>query len=51
MTKEASFDKQALLECGNGTMFGPGNAQLPVPDMLMMDRINRIADSGGAGRC
>jgi 3-hydroxyacyl-[acyl-carrier protein] dehydratase/trans-2-decenoyl-[acyl-carrier protein] isomerase len=29
-------------------MFGPGNAQLPVPNMLMMDRIVRIADKGGA---
>jgi 3-hydroxyacyl-[acyl-carrier protein] dehydratase/trans-2-decenoyl-[acyl-carrier protein] isomerase len=29
-------------------MFGPGNAQLPTPNMLMMDRIVRISDSGGA---
>lgn len=30
-----------------GEMFGPGNAQLPKPNMLMMDRITRITDSGG----
>ncbi len=28
-------------------MFGPGNAQLPLPNMLMMDRVIRITDSGG----
>ncbi len=43
-----SFDRDQLLKCGHGEMFGPGNAQLPVPNMLMMDRITRIADEGGA---
>lgn len=45
---EASFTKAELLECGAGKMFGPGNAQLPVPNMLMMDRIVRISDEGGS---
>jgi 3-hydroxyacyl-[acyl-carrier protein] dehydratase/trans-2-decenoyl-[acyl-carrier protein] isomerase len=48
MTKEAAFDRPQLLQCGNGQMFGPGNAQLPVPNMLMMDRVTSIRDSGGA---
>jgi len=48
MAKEESFTYQQLLECGHGKMFGPGNAQLPTPSMLMMDRVTRIADSGGA---
>lgn len=43
-----SFDKQQLLDCGHGKLFGPGNAQLPVDNMLMMDRIVDINDSGGA---
>ncbi|MBK1718977.1 3-hydroxyacyl-[acyl-carrier-protein] dehydratase FabA [Thiocystis violacea] len=48
MNKEASFNRDELLACGRGEMFGPGNAQLPVPNMLMMDRITRIANFGGA---
>ncbi|MCB1859506.1 MAG: 3-hydroxyacyl-[acyl-carrier-protein] dehydratase FabA [Gammaproteobacteria bacterium] len=48
MGKEQSFNRDELLECGYGRMFGPGNAQLPVPNMLMMDRVIRIADAGGA---
>jgi len=48
MSKVESFERDALLQCGYGEMFGPGNAQLPVPNMLMMDRITRIADTGGA---
>ncbi|RLW59497.1 MAG: 3-hydroxyacyl-[acyl-carrier-protein] dehydratase FabA, partial [gamma proteobacterium symbiont of Stewartia floridana] len=38
MTKQTSFNRDELLSCGNGNMFGPGNAQLPTPNMLMMDR-------------
>jgi len=48
MAREQSFNREELLDCGYGRMFGPGNAQLPVPDMLMMDRINLISDEGGA---
>ena len=48
MSKEASFDREQLLQCGRGEMFGPGNAQLPVPNMLMMDRVVLITDHGGA---
>ncbi|MEM9101958.1 MAG: bifunctional 3-hydroxydecanoyl-ACP dehydratase/trans-2-decenoyl-ACP isomerase [Pseudomonadota bacterium] len=45
---QSSYDKEALIACGNGELFGPGNAQLPVPNMLMMDRITHISDQGGA---
>jgi 3-hydroxyacyl-[acyl-carrier protein] dehydratase / trans-2-decenoyl-[acyl-carrier protein] isomerase len=48
MTKSEILDLEALLKCGYGEMFGPGNAQLPVPNMLMMDRIVKISDRGGA---
>lgn len=42
------FDKDALLRCATGDLFGPGNAQLPLPPMLMMDRITDISGDGGA---
>ncbi len=47
MTRQSSFSKEELLQCGRGEMFGPGNAQLPLPDMLMIDRIIHISDEGG----
>lgn len=47
MTKKNSFTREELLSCGRGEMFGPGNAQLPTPNMLMMDRVNWISDEGG----
>ena len=43
-----SFDKDALLKCASGDLFGPGNAQLPAPPMLMMDRITEVSEDGGA---
>jgi hypothetical protein len=45
--RKASFDFQALLACARGEMFGPGNAKLPLPPMLMFDRITSICDVGG----
>jgi 3-hydroxyacyl-[acyl-carrier protein] dehydratase/trans-2-decenoyl-[acyl-carrier protein] isomerase len=42
-----SYDYEALLACGRGELFGPGNAQLPLPPMLMFDRISEIRESGG----
>jgi 3-hydroxyacyl-[acyl-carrier protein] dehydratase/trans-2-decenoyl-[acyl-carrier protein] isomerase len=47
MTRQNSFSRDELLSCGHGKMFGPGNAQLPTPNMLMMDRIIHISDQGG----
>ena len=45
--RESSYTHEELLECGHGRMFGPGNAQLPLPPMLMFDRIIHISDTGG----
>ena len=47
MTSKSSFSKEELLACGRGEMFGEGNAQLPLPPMLMFDRIVKISDEGG----
>lgn len=46
--RRSSFEYEDLLACGRGEMFGPGNAQLPLPPMLMFDRISHIAETGGA---
>ncbi|TQV71344.1 3-hydroxyacyl-[acyl-carrier-protein] dehydratase FabA [Exilibacterium tricleocarpae] len=45
--RKSAYDRDALLECGYGRLFGPGNAQLPVPNMLMLDRISHISAEGG----
>ncbi|MGV6816299.1 MAG: 3-hydroxyacyl-[acyl-carrier-protein] dehydratase FabA [Thiotrichales bacterium] len=47
MSKQSSFTKEELLDCGHGKLFGPNNARLPLPNMLMMDRITLISDEGG----
>lgn len=47
MQKKNSFSYEELLACGRGEMFGAGNAQLPLPPMLMFDRIVSITDEGG----
>lgn len=47
MTVKNEFSKEELIECGHARMFGPGNAQLPLPPMLMFDRIIKITDDGG----
>jgi 3-hydroxyacyl-[acyl-carrier protein] dehydratase / trans-2-decenoyl-[acyl-carrier protein] isomerase len=45
--RQKSFTYEKLIECGNGTLFGEGNAQLPLPPMLMFNRITNINESGG----
>ena len=45
--KEDSFNYEKLIECGKGVLFGKGNAQLPLPPMLMFDRITHINEIGG----
>ena len=45
--RESSFSYEKLIQCGNGNLFGEGNAQLPLPPMLMIDRIININNSGG----
>jgi 3-hydroxyacyl-[acyl-carrier protein] dehydratase/trans-2-decenoyl-[acyl-carrier protein] isomerase len=42
-----AFSSEELLLCGRGKLFGPGNAQLPLPPMLMFDRIVAIHETGG----
>ena len=42
------YSREELLACGRGELFGPGNARLPLPPMLMMDRIVRIAPTSGS---
>lgn len=46
--RRSSFEYEDLLACGRGELFGPGNAQLPLPPMLMFDRIAEISETGGA---
>src|SRR5476649_1653685 len=47
MTKQNAFTREDLLRCSRGELFGPGNAQLPAPNMLMVDRITHISEEGG----
>ena len=46
--RQKSYTYQELLDCAHGRLFGPGNAQLPLPPMLMVDRISNISADGGA---
>jgi 3-hydroxyacyl-[acyl-carrier protein] dehydratase / trans-2-decenoyl-[acyl-carrier protein] isomerase len=48
MLNKSSYTRDELLSCGRGELFGPGNAQLPLPPMLMFDRIVTINDTGGS---
>ena len=43
-----SFTYEELIACGKGDLFGEGNAKLPLPPMLMFDRITEINDNNGA---
>ncbi len=45
--RKNSYTYEELIGCGRGELFGPGNAQLPLPPMLMFDRIIHIDDAGG----
>ena len=44
---QPAYNKEELIACGMGNLFGPGNAQLPVDQMLMIDRIPHISSEGG----
>ena len=46
--KKNSYSYDELINCGEGKLFGPGNAKLPLPPMLMFDRITEITDDKGA---
>lgn len=45
--KKSNYGYEDLLECAHGRLFGPGNARLPLPPLLMLDRIIQITDKGG----
>ncbi|GIT27397.1 MAG: 3-hydroxydecanoyl-[acyl-carrier-protein] dehydratase [Gammaproteobacteria bacterium] len=47
MTVQHQFNREELLSCARGELFGLGNAQLPMPPMLMFDRIVHISEEGG----
>ena len=47
MLRKNSFKYEELIDCANGKLFGPGNAKLPSPPMLMFDRITNIQDTKG----
>ncbi|MDB3933652.1 3-hydroxyacyl-[acyl-carrier-protein] dehydratase FabA, partial [Luminiphilus sp.] len=46
-TPQSSYAKDELVACGMGDLFGPGNAKLPIDNMLMLDRITQINSDGG----
>jgi 3-hydroxyacyl-[acyl-carrier protein] dehydratase/trans-2-decenoyl-[acyl-carrier protein] isomerase len=48
MVRQNSYTYDELIACGEGDLFGEGNARLPLPNMLMMDRITHISEDGGA---
>lgn len=45
--RRGQFDYEDLLACARGELFGPGNPQLPLPPMLMFDRISQVEEAGG----
>ena len=47
MKKKSSYKYEELIDCGKGKLFGPGNAKLPLPPMLMFDRITEINNDQG----
>ncbi len=47
MEKKSAYSYKELINCANGELFGPGNAKLPLPPMLMFDRIAEISESAG----
>jgi 3-hydroxyacyl-[acyl-carrier protein] dehydratase/trans-2-decenoyl-[acyl-carrier protein] isomerase len=46
-TRPSAFSREELLTCSSGEMYGPGNAQLPAPPMLLFDRITQMTEDGG----
>ena len=46
-TKPSSYSYKELLSCARGELFGPGNAQLPLPPMLMLNRVTQLSEDGG----
>ena len=47
MEKKNSYNYEELIDCANGKLFGKGNAKLPLPPMLMFDKISQISENSG----
>ena len=47
ISRKNKFDYDELISCAKGELFGAGNPQLPMPPMLMIDRVTEISDDGG----
>ncbi len=47
-THQNSFNKQELIDCGHGRLFGPNGPKLPIDNMLMLDRVTHISTEGGS---
>jgi len=47
MLKKKTFSYEELIDCANGKLFGPGNAKLPSPPMLMFNRITNVEEGNG----
>ena len=47
MKKKSSYNYNELIDCANGKLFGKGNAKLPLPPMLMIDKISEISENSG----
>ena len=45
--RKSSYNRDELILCGKGELFEPGHAKLPLPNMLMIDRITSITEDGG----
>ncbi len=45
--RQNSYNYDELLDCAHGKLFGPTNGRLPLPNMLMTDRISLITGEGG----
>ena len=48
MKKKSSYNYEELIDCANGKLFGPDNAKLPLPPMLMFDRVSEVSENKGA---
>ena len=48
MEQKNNYNYKDLISCAKGELFGPGNAQLPMPPMLMFDKITNISSEGGS---
>ena len=46
--KQANYTRDELIACAHGKLFGAKNGRLPLPNMLMFDRITHITADGGS---